>query len=53
MLGQVVKEIAAGSYDAGIHQVTMNGSNLASGVYFYRLATNTGFVHTKKLLLLK
>jgi hypothetical protein len=53
MLGHLVKEIAAGNYDAGVHQVALNGSNLASGVYFYRLATNTGFVQTKKLLLLK
>jgi endo-1,4-beta-xylanase len=52
-LGQVVKEIATGNYDAGVHQVTMNGSNLASGVYFYRLATSTGFTQTKKLILLK
>jgi hypothetical protein len=53
MLGQEVKEIAAGSYDAGVHQVTVNGSNLSSGVYFYRLTTSTGFMQTKKLLLLK
>ena len=53
MLGQVVKEIATGKYEAGVHQVTMNSSNLASGVYFYRLSTSTGFVQTKKLLILK
>ena len=52
-LGQVVREIAKGNYDAGLHQVTLNGSTLASGVYFYRMETNTGFVQTKKLVLLK
>jgi len=53
MLGQVVNEIAAGSYEAGIYQVTMNGSNFASGVYFYRLETSTGYVNTKKFVLVK
>ena len=52
-LGQVVKEIAKGNYDAGYHQVVVNGSTLASGVYFYSIETNTGFVQTKKLVLLK
>ena len=37
---------------AGYHQVEFNASNLASGIYFYRMQTN-GFVSMKKLLLLK
>jgi endo-1,4-beta-xylanase len=53
MLGQVVKEIVMGKYEAGVHQVTMNSSNLASGVYIYRLSTSAGFVQTKKLLILR
>ena len=53
MLGQVVRDIAMGTYEAGVHQVTMSGANLASGVYFYRLVTNTGFIQTKRFLLLK
>ena len=53
MLGQVVKEIVMGKYEAGVHQVTLNSSNLASGVYIYRLSTSSGLVLTKKLLVLK
>lgn len=41
------KETAAGKYD-----VKFDGSNLSSGVYFYRLKAS-GYVETKKLLLIK
>jgi len=36
----------------GIHKVSYDASNLASGVYYYRLAFN-GQVMTKKMLLVK
>jgi hypothetical protein len=36
----------------GTYEVTFDGSNLPSGVYFYRL-TSGNFVDTKKLILLK
>ncbi len=52
MLGQVVQEIANGSYEAGLHQVTLNLSHLASGVYLYTLEAGS-FVSTKKLVLMK
>jgi alpha-galactosidase len=53
MMGQEVatlvnEELAAGHY---YHQ--WNASNISSGVYFYQLATSTGFVQTNKLILLK
>jgi hypothetical protein len=38
--------------DAGVHEVKFDGSNLASGVYFYRLQAGD-FVATKRLLLMK
>jgi regulation of enolase protein 1 (concanavalin A-like superfamily) len=44
----VNEELAAGHY---YHQ--WNASNISSGVYFYQLATSTGFVQTNKLILLK
>ena len=37
---------------AGSYTASFNGSNLSSGMYFYRLATN-GYVSTKKMILLK
>ena len=44
----VNEELAAGNYSR-----RWNASNISSGVYFYRLTTNTGFIQTKKLVLLK
>ena len=38
--------------DAGVHEVRFDGSNLASGVYVYRLQAGD-FVQSKKLVLLK
>jgi photosystem II stability/assembly factor-like uncharacterized protein len=38
--------------DAGVYDVKFDGSNLASGVYFYRLLVGD-FVQTKKLMVLK
>jgi hypothetical protein len=52
ILGQEVKVIAAGSYEAGSHTVTLDASSLASGVYFYKLQTGK-FSDAKKLVILK
>jgi hypothetical protein len=52
MLGQVVKEIVKGNYSAGTYDVSLNASDLASGVYFYKLQAGT-FIEVKKLILLK
>jgi hypothetical protein len=52
MLGQVVTEVIHGEYEAGNHKITLNASNLASGVYFFKIEAS-GFVDVKKLILLK
>jgi hypothetical protein len=52
MLGQVVKEIAKSNYSAGSHQVTLDASRLASGIYFYKLQAGSS-TDTKKLVLMK
>ena len=55
--GARVSTIASGLYDAGPHNVRWNGtdgngSRVASGVYFYRLKTNSSEL-TRKMTLLK
>jgi len=52
ILGQVVKEIATGYFEPGNHKVRLNASNLATGIYFYKLEAG-GFVSVKKLVLIK
>ncbi len=52
VLGNEVTTIVNGYMKAGVYNAEINGSNLASGVYFYTLKTNE-FVSTKKMLLIK
>jgi hypothetical protein len=51
-LGQLVTTLVSGEEEPGEHIVKLDGSNLASGVYFYRLQAGS-FVQTKRLLLLR
>jgi hypothetical protein len=51
-LGQKVASLVNESEEAGYHDVKFDGSNLASGVYLYRL-TAGDHVETKKLLILR
>jgi len=48
-LGQQVAQLINGDIDAGYHELQFNATNLASGVYFYRLQAGS-FVETKILL---
>jgi ligand-binding sensor domain-containing protein len=52
ILGRQVSALVNDRMDAGVHEIKFDGSNLASGVYFYRLQAGD-FVATKRLLLLK
>ncbi len=57
ILGQHVKTLASGHFEAGRHEVVWDGTNEAgvavtSGVYLYRLETGD-FTETKKMMLLK
>ncbi len=41
-------------WDEGLHELTFDGSNFASGIYFYRILVNRGeFQQVKKMVLLK
>jgi hypothetical protein len=51
-LGQLVATLVKGEQDAGYYEVKFDGTNPASGVYFYRIQASS-FVQTKKLLLLR
>ena len=52
ILGRVVTTLINGNLSAGYHTVNFNATNLASGVYFYRIKAGD-FVSIKKLMLLK
>jgi len=57
VLGQTVATLVSGPQEAGFHSVVWNGtdkdgSQVASGVYFYRLKTDA-FTDTRKMTLLK
>ncbi len=59
-LGECVAQLVDGDFDAGYHETRVDGSNLASGVYYYRLqarqidrAQSGSFVETKKFVLLR
>ncbi|MCS7210102.1 MAG: S8 family serine peptidase [Chloroherpetonaceae bacterium] len=52
MLGREVATLVNARQEAGRYQVTFNATNLASGIYFYRLQAGS-FVETKKMMLVK
>jgi hypothetical protein len=47
-----IKTLISGEYEPGIHKIEFNGSDLSSGVYFYRI-TAGNFSESKKLQILK
>jgi len=52
LLGREVAVLVNGRADAGVHEVTFDGSGLSSGVYLYRLSVGD-FVQARRLMLLK
>jgi hypothetical protein len=52
VLGQEVRTLVNEVQNAGIHEVTVDGSRLSSGMYFYKL-TAGDFTDVKKMLLVK
>lgn len=51
-LGEEIAVLINDEVDAGYHSVELNGSNLSSGVYFYKLEAGK-YTSIKKMLLLK
>ncbi|MBK7253844.1 MAG: T9SS type A sorting domain-containing protein [Ignavibacteria bacterium] len=52
LLGKEVSVLVNEKLSPGIYKSTFNGSNFASGVYFYKLEADN-FVQTKRMVLLK
>ena len=50
--GRQVAEVANGWRDSGVHEVTFDAANLASGIYLYRLTT-ADFTASGKMVLMK
>jgi len=52
LLGEKITELVNGEMDAGYHETQWNASGFVSGIYFYKISTNS-FTDVKKLILLK
>lgn len=52
MMGRIVQQLAEGNYNAGTHRITLDASNMASGVYIYTLRTDAG-IQTRSMTLIK
>ncbi|MCH8928105.1 MAG: T9SS type A sorting domain-containing protein [Candidatus Marinimicrobia bacterium] len=50
--GREIERLVNNELSAGVHTIVWDASNVASGVYFYRLQAND-FTQTKKMALLK
>ncbi|HMS64078.1 MAG TPA: T9SS type A sorting domain-containing protein [Ignavibacteria bacterium] len=54
LLGREVIKLVNNEFrTAGSYNVSFNGSNLSSGVYFYKLKTADNAVLTKRMMLIK
>ncbi len=52
LLGQQVAELVNKEMNVGTHKYVFDGSNLTSGIYFYKLESN-GYTSVKKMMMLK
>jgi len=53
MLGEKITSLISDKQPAGYYKIVWDATGYASGVYFYRLETDEGFVKSKRLILLK
>ena len=58
ILGQEVKTLVNSQQSAGTHEVRWDGTDkhgitVSTGVYLYRLESNSGYAKTRKLLFIK
>jgi photosystem II stability/assembly factor-like uncharacterized protein len=53
ILGRELQTLLNENLSPGMYEVTFDGSNLASGIYFYKLSINNEQLATRKMILLK
>jgi hypothetical protein len=53
LLGQKVAILVQGRQGAGRHQISWDATGFPTGIYYYQLRTHSGFIQTRKLILLK
>ena len=53
LLGNKVKQLVDGRYEAGVHSVTLNASDLAAGVYFYSMTVGDDYYAMRRMTLVK
>jgi uncharacterized repeat protein (TIGR03806 family) len=53
VLGQKIATLISQEMKAGQYQIEWDAAGYASGIYYYRLSTDAGFVAVKKLILLR
>ncbi|MDY0083416.1 MAG: T9SS type A sorting domain-containing protein, partial [Ignavibacteriaceae bacterium] len=51
--GEKLRQILNEEKDRGIYKIDINLSNYASGIYFYKMTTKSGYTATKKITLTK
>jgi hypothetical protein len=52
MLGKELEDLVNERLQPGTYEVTFDGSNLPSGIYFYKLTVGN-YIETKKMLMIK
>jgi hypothetical protein len=52
-MGRKISTIISKTLPAGSYEAEWDGSSFSSGIYFYRIKTDKGFIQSKKLILLK
>jgi hypothetical protein len=52
ILGKEIETLVNEKLSPGTYEVTFNGSNYSSGIYFYKLTTDS-FNETKRMLMIK
>ena len=52
LVGQEIETLVNENLNAGTYEATLNGANLTSGIYFYKINAD-GYSETKKMMLIK